>query len=237
MILIDNGSHDKVNTIFARYEAGSGFGLRSGVFGKQEGKVLGDFVRAPPQAESVMYFEKAGIENTDVTLKVAFNHAAAKGIKDVIVASTTGYTAEKILEIPAREAFRIVVVTHNTGFKEEGLQSFPVDLRQRLTGEGISVHTGTMVLRSLGTAIRDLSGGYSEQELVANTLRMFSQGVKVCVEISAMAADAGLVPFADVMAIAGTGRGADTACVIRANSSNRFFKIKVKEFITKPKET
>lgn len=183
-----------------------------------------------------MYFEKAGIENTDVTLKVAFNHAASKGIRNIVVASTSGFTAEKILQIPGREAFNIVVVTHNTGFKEEGAQSFPADLRQKLTENGIKVHTGTMVLRSLGTAIRDMTGGYSEQELVANTLRMFSQGVKVCVEITAMAADAGLIPFDDVVAISGTGKGADTACLIRANSSNRFFKIRVKEFIAKPKE-
>ena len=174
--------------------------------------------------EFIMYFEKAGIDNTDVTLKVAFNHAASKGIRDIIVASTTGYTAEKILQIPGREAFNIVVVTHNTGFKEEGVQSFPVDLRQRLVESGIKVHTGTMVLRSLGTAIRDMAGGYSEQELISNTLRMFSQGVKVCVEIVAMAADSGLIPFDDVMAIAGTGRGADTSCLIRADSSIDFSK-------------
>ncbi|HQP55116.1 MAG TPA: pyruvate kinase alpha/beta domain-containing protein [Syntrophorhabdus sp.] len=60
-----------------------------------------------------MYFEKAGIENTDVTLKTAFNHAANKGIKDIVVASTTGYTAERILQIPGREAFNIVVVTQH----------------------------------------------------------------------------------------------------------------------------
>jgi len=183
-----------------------------------------------------MYFEKAGIENTDVTLKTAFNHAANKGIKDIVVASTTGYTAERILQIPGREAFNIVVVTHNTGFKEEGVQSFPVDLRQRLIEHGIRIHTGTMVLRGLGTAIKDMTGGYSEQELIANTLRMFSQGVKVCVEISAMAADSGVIPFDDVITIAGTGRGADTVCLIRANSSNRFFKIRIKEIIAKPKE-
>lgn len=38
------------------------------------------------------------------------------------------------------------------------------------------------------------------------------------------------------LAVAGTGRGADTCCVIRANSSNRFFDIKVREIIGKPKE-
>ena len=51
-----------------------------------------------------------------------------------------------------------------------------------------------------------------------------------------VASDAGLVPPADVIAVAGTGRGADTCCLIRGNSSNRFFEIKVKKIITKPKE-
>ena len=60
--------------------------------------------------------------------------------------------------------------------------------------------------------------------------------MKVCVEITAMAADAGLIPAEDIVAVAGTGRGADTVCLIKADSSNRFFKIKVKEIITKPKE-
>lgn len=183
-----------------------------------------------------MYFDKAGMENTDITIKIALNYAAMHGIKDIVVASTTGFTAEKIMETPGREAFNVVVVTHNTGFKAEGAQSFPDDIREKLLKAGMKVHTGTMVLRSLGTAIRELGGGYSEQELIANTLRMFSQGIKVCVEITAMAADAGLIPFSDVVVIAGTGRGADTVCLIRANSSNRFFNIKIREIIAKPKE-
>ena len=49
-----------------------------------------------------------------------------------------------------------------------------------------------------------------------------------------MAADAGLIPSEDVLAIAGTGRGADTAVIIGANSSNRFFDIKVREILAKP---
>jgi uncharacterized protein len=182
-----------------------------------------------------MHYERPGIEHTESTLKRAFAAALDSGIHHIVIASTTGYTAGKALAMPGREAFDIVVVTHNTGFDGKGGQQFPADLRARLEGAGIRVHTGTMVLRSLGTAIRDLMG-HSQQDLVANTLRMFSQGVKVCVEIVAMAADAGLIPFSDVVAVAGTGRGADTACLIRADSSNRFFNIKVKEILIKPKE-
>lgn len=128
------------------------------------------------------------------------------------------------------------MVTHNTGFKEPGVQEFPEEIREEVRARGVKVLTGTMVLRSLGTAIREMGGGYSEQELIANTLRMLGQGMKVCVEITAMAADAGLIPPESIVSVAGTGRGADTACLIKADSSNRFFNIKVKEIITKPKE-
>ncbi len=182
-----------------------------------------------------MYFDQPGVANTAVTLQSAFDYAKANGLKDVVIASTTGYTARMALDRFPHGSFNVVVVTHNTGFKQEGLQEFPKHLRDELTVHGIKVLTGTMVLRSLGTAIRGLVG-YSQQDLVANTLRIIGQGVKVCVEIVAMAVDAGLVPAADVVAVAGTGSGADTACLIKGNSSNRFFDIRVREIIAKPKE-
>jgi hypothetical protein len=182
-----------------------------------------------------MYFERAGIENTAGTLDIAFAYAREKGIRDIVLASTTGHTAQMVLGDPRYPAFNIVIVTHNAGFREPGVQEFPAGLRDELTGHGIRVLTGTMVLRSLGTAMRELVG-YSQQDLVANTLRMFSQGIKVCVEIAAMAADAGLVQPTDIVTVAGTGRGADTACVIKADSSNRFFNIKIREILVKPKE-
>lgn len=182
-----------------------------------------------------MHFEKAGRDNTVQALKMAFDYARVHGIRHLAVASTYGYTAQLLLDL-LDPTITTVVVTHNTGFKEPGLQEFPEEIRQQVMLKGVKVLTGTMVLRSLGTSIRDMGGGYSEQELIANTLRMVCQGMKVCVEITAMAADAGLIPAEDIVAVAGTGRGADTVCLIKADSSNRFFKIKVKEIITKPKE-
>lgn len=182
-----------------------------------------------------MYFEKAGRENTREALQAAFDYARSHGIKHLVVASTYGDTA-RLLPAFAGPDLAIVVVTHNTGFKEPGVQEFPAETRGNLEARGIRVLTGTMVLRSLGTAIRDMGGGYAEQELIANTLRMFGQGIKVCAEIAAMAADAGLIPPEDVLTVAGTGRGADTVCLVKADSSNRFFRIRIKEIITKPKE-
>jgi hypothetical protein len=77
-----------------------------------------------------------------------------------------------------------------------------------------------------------MTGSLSYEQTVADTLRIFGQGTKVMVEIVAMSADAGLIPFSEVIAVAGTGRDA----VIKANSSNRFFDIKVREYLVKPRD-
>ena len=69
----------------------------------------------------------------------------------------------------------------------------------------------------------------------ANALRMFSQGVKVVAEITVMAADAGLVRTnEDVMVVAGSGRGADTAAVVRPSNSRDLFRLRIKELLCKP---
>jgi hypothetical protein len=68
------------------------------------------------------------------------------------------------------------------------------------------------------------------------TLRMFGQGMKVACEIAAMAADAGLVRTdEEIIAIGGTGRGADTAVVLQPSYVHRLFNLKVKEIICKPR--
>ncbi|HQM53768.1 MAG TPA: hypothetical protein PLI86_11705, partial [bacterium] len=65
----------------------------------------------------------------------------------------------------------------------------------------------------------------------------FSQGVKVCVEIVLMAADAGLAASGErVIAVAGTAHGADTALVMRAASSQNLRGLRVNELLCKPYE-
>ena len=70
---------------------------------------------------------------------------------------------------------------------------------------------------------------------MATLLRCFSQGVKVCFEIVVMATDGGLVtPGEQVIAIAGTGRGSDTALVMQAASSQHLRGLRVNEILCKP---
>lgn len=181
-----------------------------------------------------MYFEKAGRENTAATLHVARDEALRRGIRHIVVASTRGDTGVRMAEMLKETGLNLVVVSHNVGFKEAGKGEFEAEKGEQIAALGGKVLTGTMVLRNIGTAIRE-KHGYSQQDLIANVLRMFGQGMKVCVEIVAMAADAGLIPSEDVIAVAGTGRGADTATLIGANSSNRLFDIKIREILAKPR--
>ncbi|MBF0227435.1 MAG: hypothetical protein HQK76_18475 [Desulfobacterales bacterium] len=58
----------------------------------------------------------------------------------------------------------------------------------------------------------------------------------MCVEISIMAADAGVLSGSDIIAIGGTGRGADTALVLGPANQSDFFDIRIREIICKPRE-
>jgi hypothetical protein len=70
---------------------------------------------------------------------------------------------------------------------------------------------------------------------IADALRMMGQETKVCVEMVSMACDAGMIDSEkEVIAVAGTGRGADTILVIKSENSRRFFDIKIVGVIAKP---
>lgn len=176
-----------------------------------------------------------GPEFTEATVKAAVDACRERKIKHLVVASTTGTSARAAHKAAKGSDVQLVVVTHNTGFGEEGQQKFPADLRAELEAEGTRVLTGAMVFRSLGRAIRDKTGG-DQETLVASALRVLGEGTKVCAEIAMMAADAGLVPPEDVVCVAGTGRGADTAAVVRAVPSNKFFDLKIRSYVAKPYE-
>ncbi|GAG78137.1 unnamed protein product [marine sediment metagenome] len=55
-----------------------------------------------------VYFNKKGKQNTEETLKLAKKIADEKSIDDIVLASTTGYTAEKAIEIC--EGLKLIVV-------------------------------------------------------------------------------------------------------------------------------
>ncbi len=176
-----------------------------------------------------------GIEGTQKTLDLAVKKAKNLNIKHIVVASNSGETIKKLLDID--NSFKVACVTHHTGFREDGKNELSEESRRELIDAGVNVLTTTHLLAGLDRAARNKFGGIYPAELVATTLRMFGQGVKVCFEISGMALDAGMIPFGEeIIAVGGHGKGADTAAVIIPAHSNHFFDTKIKEIICRPRK-
>ena len=180
-----------------------------------------------------MLWEKKGPANTDLTVEAALKRSAELGIDFILVASNSGKTAEKFLE----RGVRVVCVTHHAGFNKPGENEINPDIKEELQQKGAQVLTTTHLLAGVDRALRLKFGGLYPAEIIAASLRMLGQGVKVCVEIACMALDAGLVPYGqEIISVAGSGKGADTACVIVPAHSNNFFDTVVKEIICMPRE-
>ncbi|MFZ5633619.1 MAG: pyruvate kinase alpha/beta domain-containing protein [Bacillota bacterium] len=180
-----------------------------------------------------MYWEKKGSDNTDATVKLSLARAAELSVSHIVVASCSGYTAAKFIGCP----HQVVCVTHHVGFSGPGKDEMDAPTRQKLQQAGIKILTTTHLFAGVDRGIRNKFGGVYPAEIMAQTLRIFGQGLKVCVEIAVMALDAGLIPHGrDIIAVGGTGMGADTAAVILPAHSNNFFDTRVREIICKPKD-
>ncbi len=186
------------------------------------------------EREEILYLDTPGPHNTDVVVEAVRSYVAAHHVHYVVVASTTGATALKFAD-GLEGVTTLIVVTHHTGFHEEGAQSFDVGTREMLAQRGIRVITQSHVLSGVERSISRKFGGISRVEAIAEALRsLLGRGLKVCVEIAIMAADAGAIPIEEVVAVGGTGRGADTAVVIRPAHMNNFFDAHIRRIIVSP---
>ncbi|MGI5817281.1 MAG: pyruvate kinase alpha/beta domain-containing protein [Armatimonadota bacterium] len=173
------------------------------------------------------YFEQPGKGNTDETLRLAIDVAQARDLSTIVVASTTGSTARRAAELVEGTEITLVIVPHQFGWRDE--PEFDLDLVPELEEKGHRFHPATMLFHT-----GDFYGTEAGRAM-ANILRTFGQGTKVCVEIGLMAADAGHVTQAEeCMLVAGTGRGADTAIVATAAPTMKLGEFKVHEILCRP---
>ena len=180
-----------------------------------------------------VYFENLGGENTDETLRIARQRAEELGIKTIVVASTRGETAVKAMDV--FQGLRIIVVSHVTGFSEPDVQEFTEENRRMVESKGGVIVTATHAFFGVSRAMRNKFNTVAIGDIIADVLRIFGQGLKVACEVTLMAADAGLVRTDEqVISIAGTSRGADTAIVLTPVNAHNFFDLKVKEVLCKP---
>ncbi len=183
----------------------------------------------------IAYFEKAGRENTGAVADCVARRLEQGGIEHVVAASNSGATALALLEKIGGTGAKLVCVTQHAGSSGGDATLIEEKHASKLKESGVSVLVCSHALSGVGRSISKKFGGATRVEVIAHTLRRFGEGVKVCVEVSVMAADAGLIPTdRDVIAVGGSGRGADTAIVLRAAHMNNFFDMKIREILCKP---
>jgi hypothetical protein len=180
-----------------------------------------------------MYYDKPGRENTEQTLKLAYERGKALGLDEVVVASSKGETAYQALEI--FNAFKVTVVTYHSGFKEPFKNVLAEEVRTDLQNKAFRIISGSHALSGIERSVAQKHSGIYPVLLIADTFRLLGQGTKVAVEIAVMAADAGALSGNDIISVGGTGRGADTALVVKPAHQNNFFDLRVREVICKPR--
>jgi hypothetical protein len=184
---------------------------------------------------SCLYFASPGPKNTESLFSHVIKRASALGIRKVVIATNTGRTIDIALKYFDKNSFEIIAVTHANGYRQPDYQELSDQDRQRLINQGVKIVTAAHAFGGVARGVRHRLGTYCVDEIMAFTLRMLGQGVKVGIEIAYMAADRGHVRTdEDVLTISGTKRGADTAMVIKPAPSANCLDLKIREIIAKP---
>ncbi|TKJ44071.1 hypothetical protein CEE35_08165, partial [Candidatus Aerophobetes bacterium Ae_b3b] len=125
--------------------------------------------------QEIHYFEEPGPKNTEQTINIAYRRAKELNIDQIVVASTHGGTAGKVLDAFQDMNSKIVVVTISQAFHQEGW-IMEDEVRSQLEKRGAVVLT---TLHALGD---DVNTAFSTNQktaafnaVVAETLRRFSQ--------------------------------------------------------------
>lgn len=176
---------------------------------------------------TITYHDTTGPDNTDRTLRLAVEVALEHEMDTIVVASRSGATAMALMDRIEDTDLRMVVVTPQYGWVDE--HDFDRSLIPRLRQAGHDFYAGTMPFHT------DVFHGCAAPQRMGDVLRIFSQGVQVCVEVAMMAADGGLLRCdRPCVVVAGTGRGADAALLVTPSSSASLDDFRVHEILCKP---
>jgi len=184
--------------------------------------------------KSITYFENPGKENTEELIQLIKERLKGSNIKYVAIASASGETALKLSK--ELDDVTIVNTTHHAGFSGKNELDISEDMKSKLEKEGIITFVGSHALSGVGRGISNKFGGVTPVEIIAETLRMFSHGIKVSVEITIMLADAGLIPVdEEILAIGGRAHGIDSAAIITPANMTNVFDLRIHEIIAMPR--
>jgi hypothetical protein len=187
----------------------------------------------------ITYFRDTGKwrRNTAAVVDIAGSHLKSSRIRHVVMATNTGYVGAQFAPLAeANPKVNFVGVKMAPAIDKLYDVKWSTRHGRAMEKAGIKLACGTHALTGgVDRALQSQFEGFPPGAIMAHTLYLFSQGMKVCVEIIAMACDAGLLPErVKVISCAGTGHGADTAIVATSAASANLFKMKIHRILAMP---
>jgi len=179
---------------------------------------------------NVRYFEKPGKENTHATIEAVRDYLKENNeVAALVVASVSGQTALKVKKALPEISISVVCVTGSPSWQNYPEHEFPLipaTTRSELEKAGIAIIDS--VPSSLSDTIEFSIARYGFRSptwiFIETLLAVGGYGLKAAVESVLMGTDGAYIPpFREVLAIAGTEKGADTAIVARSTFSSTVF--------------
>lgn len=157
-------------------------------------------------------------------LQTAVEAAKKRNILTIVIASTTGKTAAKFLEVIKTERLKVIVVTHDESRSPEE-RRFDEHIRMRLLANNIIVYTHNpraLLLRKIIGRILGELGFSTWQRHLKEVRKKYGTGIKVCHIIVRMLMEGRALTNSKVVAIAGAKNGADSAGIFIIRPENKY---------------
>ncbi len=204
---------------------------------------------------TVHFFEKPGAENTNDVISCLVDRVREGDIDSVVVASVSGRMATIVAEKVRKQGLKtkVVCVSGPKSWKKYPQYQFPLITRKEQSRlESLQVKVVNNIDEPFKPILfrdwwekKTLKVPHPESDLFWMALICVGgHGFRTAIEIVFMAVDAGVVqPGQNVVAVAGTGRGLDSAVVLRAGRFNEAVgrypakRLKIEEILAMPKKT
>jgi hypothetical protein len=157
-------------------------------------------------------------------LRTAVEATKRKNISTIVVASTTGNTALKLLDLVKPEKLKVIVVTHDEGRPIQE-KRFNEDIRMQLLANNITVYTHNSPWFLLRKTITKVLGKFDFlpwQRHLQEVKAKYGTGIKVCHIILQMLMEGKVLRDDRVVAIAGTKSGADSVGIFLADAKKKW---------------
>lgn len=160
----------------------------------------------------------------DEILLAALSTAKKHTISTILVASTSGKTAERLFELNKNKHLKFIVVTRDQG-KPAQERRFNEDIRRKLLAHNVTVYTPQQNFTFLSKAINKFFSrlGFSRwYNHLIKVRERYGSGIKVCHIITRMLIEGKVLKDAKVVAIAGSKSGADSCGIFSVKAGNKW---------------